>query len=112
MINEKRKSRRQQMTHVAKIFIGPQQIHDCKLSNVSETGARIEVADSSVLPDRFLLLLAPRGGARRACRVIRREPNHIGVEFVRPTDKPQTKPAAQPESNTAGAAVPEHAKQD
>lgn len=103
MIVEKRKTRRQRLHHVAKILTGPRQFHDCKLSNVSETGARIEVADSSVLPDRFLLLLAARGRARRACQVIWREPQHVGVKFVRRPERPAAKPAAPSRSDAAGA---------
>ena len=104
MIIEKRKTRRRQLRHGAKLFIGPKQFHDCRLSNVSDAGARIEVADSGLLPDRFLLLLAARGTVRRACQVVWREPNQVGVRFVRAVAKPAKKSAKKPAKPSPPAA--------
>ena len=109
MIEEKRKTRRRQMRHSAKLLIAPKQLLDCKLSNVSDTGARIEVADAGSVPDRFLLLLAMFGG-RRACQVVRRGTNHVGVRFVRSSATPARKPAAPSEPVAESAAAPDHAE--
>jgi hypothetical protein len=57
------------------------------LSNVSETGARIDVQDSKIVPDRFTLWLSGNGSAQRACRIVWRKPQNIGVAFERQTAK-------------------------
>ena len=56
-------------------------MHGCVLSDISDTGARLDVEDSSTLPDRFMLLLSGTGSARRSCRVIWRAPAQVGVAF-------------------------------
>jgi PilZ domain len=53
----------------------------CALWDISETGARIAVEDSSALPEHFPLWLSANGSARRTCRVIWRKPKQIGVMF-------------------------------
>lgn len=110
MIVEKRKTRRRQLHHGARILIAPKQLLACRLSNVSQTGARIEVADTGTLPDRFLLLLAARGAVRRTCQVVWRLPNQVGVEFVPATAKPAKKPAAPPQATAEANPAPEHAE--
>ncbi|MGI8524882.1 MAG: PilZ domain-containing protein [Pseudolabrys sp.] len=54
---------------------------ECALSDISETGARIEAENADQLPDQFTLLLSKRGTPTRQCRVVWREANQIGVEF-------------------------------
>ena len=54
---------------------------DCALSDVSDRGARINVHDSEIIPDNFLLLLPGNGAARRQCHVIWRKPQQVGVKF-------------------------------
>jgi hypothetical protein len=55
--------------------------HDCSLSDMSETGARIDIDDSQIVPDRFPLFLSSNGKARRVCTVVWRKPKQIGVTF-------------------------------
>ena len=55
--------------------------HECVITNISDHGAHINVADSDVLPDSFILLLAENGATRRRCRVIWRKPRGLGVKF-------------------------------
>lgn len=109
MIEEKRKNRRRDLRYNARILIAPKQFLDCKLFNVSDAGARIEVADTGVLPDRFVLVLATHGPVRRACEVAWRDPNHVGVKFVsapatpkgdRPR-RPSLRPKSRPRPNDA-----------
>jgi len=54
---------------------------ECVITNISDRGAHINVADSEVLPDSFVLLLAENGATRRRCRVIWRKPREIGIKF-------------------------------
>ena len=53
----------------------------CVLSDISDTGARIEVATADELPDRFTLILSGNGSPRRKCRVVWRQPTQVGVNF-------------------------------
>ena len=53
------------------------------VSDISDTGARIDVQDSNAIPDQFVLLLSSNGAARRFCRVVWRKPTQMGVKFER-----------------------------
>lgn len=53
----------------------------CVLSDISDTGARIDVATADELPDRFTLMLSGNGSPRRNCRVVWRQPTQVGVNF-------------------------------
>ena len=90
-MKEKRKARRQPMRYSAWVALTAEERHGCVLSDVSDSGARIEVQDSAVLPEHFLLLLSANGAARRYCHVVWRKPNQVGVKFE----------AALPESSEA-----------
>jgi hypothetical protein len=78
---DKRKARRRQMRRSAWVALGPNDLHDCKLFDVSEAGARIEVEDATPIPDQFMLFLSRNGAARRACQVVWRNSNQLGVKF-------------------------------
>jgi hypothetical protein len=72
----------------------------CLVSDVSETGARLEVPLIATnghlvdVPDEFVLMLARRGGAYRKCHAMWRTDHHVGVQFQRETKKvtPNWKP--------------------
>lgn len=53
---------------------------DCTVRNLSETGARVQVASLIGLPDSFSLLFDD--GQRHECRIVWRKPEEIGVEFI------------------------------
>jgi len=78
---EKRKTRRRPMRHTAWVAFGPGEMHSCRLSDISQAGARIDVEENVTLPDQFMLLLSNNGAARRACRVVWRNERQIGVKF-------------------------------
>jgi len=83
MIREKRQARRQPLRYTAWIALTAEQRHGCVVSDVSESGARIDVQDSKVIPDHFVLMLSSNGAARRFCRVVWRKPTQMGVKFER-----------------------------
>ena len=58
-------------------------LHGCVLSDVSETGARIDIDESKAIPDQFMLLLSSNGSAKRKCRVVWRKKRQVGVIFER-----------------------------
>ena len=78
---EKRKTRRQSLRHTAWLAFGPGELHGCRLSDISQAGARIDVDEDMSLPDHFMLFLSNNGAARRACRVVWRNDRQIGVKF-------------------------------
>ena len=83
MIKNKRKSLRRQIRYTAWLVLDGDQLHGCVLSDASDSGARLEVEDSKIVPDAFTLLLVGNGSARRKCRVVWRKPQQVGVKFER-----------------------------
>lgn len=53
----------------------------CVLHDISDTGARIDVATADELPDSFTLVLSGNGSPRRKCRIVWRQPTQVGVNF-------------------------------
>ena len=83
MLKDKRKSLRRPVRYTAWLMLEADRLHGCVLSNVSDTGARIDVEDAKTIPDYFLLLLSGNGSAQRKCRVVWRKPRQVGVIFER-----------------------------
>jgi hypothetical protein len=102
---EKRGGRRQPLRYSAWLALAADQRHDCMISNVSQSGARIDVRDSSAIPDHFVLMLTSTGSARRFCRVMWREPNQIGVQFAR--SLAEAAEPAKPGASTDGVPPPD-----
>jgi hypothetical protein len=116
MIKDKRKAARRPMRYTAWIALPDGQLQGCALSDISQSGAKIDVEKADPLPDRFVLLLSARGTPRRTCRVVWRTPQQMGVEFERRFSSPmpasprniapgeKIEPTeAKPETEAAGA---------
>jgi hypothetical protein len=75
---------------------------DCMMIDVSQTGARLCVAESFEGLDlkEFFLLLSSTGLAFRRCRLIRVDGDQIGVEFLE-RDRARKKPAKRQPADTA-----------
>jgi len=85
MLNEQRKSRRKPIQHIGWIATPKDGVlQKCLLSDVSETGARIDVQGNNQLPDAFTLLLTRNAKTRRICHVIWRDGTYVGVRFDHP----------------------------
>ena len=82
MLKDKRRSPRRAMRYTAWIAHPNKKFHGCSLSDISETGARIDIDDSELVPDRFPLFLSSNGKARRICTVVWRKPRQLGVTFA------------------------------
>jgi hypothetical protein len=55
----------------------------CTVSDLSNGGAKLHCQNAASLPDEFVLHLAPGGSlVPRACRVVWRSANDLGVEFT------------------------------
>ena len=81
MRGDKRKARRHRLRRDAWVMLDAGQRCECLITNISDRGAHISIADSDALPDNFVLLLAENGATRRRCRVIWRKPREIGIKF-------------------------------
>ncbi len=80
--SELRRKPRRQFNYRARILTsGKASPVSCEIADISESGARIVLANEQDLPDRFVLLLTAGGEARRICRVIWRDGLRVGVEF-------------------------------
>jgi hypothetical protein len=55
----------------------------CSIADISDGGARILITgDEQLIPDRWVLWLAPNGKVRRPCRTAWRSAGQIGVQFI------------------------------
>jgi PilZ domain len=107
MVKEKRSARRLPSRYTAWVALTAEQRHGCVISNVSDFGARIDVQDSKILPDYFVLMLANNATARRYCRVIWRKPTKVGVKFERNmTEAAEATLAPQSDADLKAASVP------
>jgi PilZ domain len=78
------KSRRQFHYNASVLIDGTSSPLPCAIADISQTGARLVLAKECELPERFILLLTPRGEARRLCRLVWRNGLAAGVEFPTP----------------------------
>ncbi|CAN0113031.1 unnamed protein product, partial [Phaeothamnion confervicola] len=81
MQRDKRRSRRRPMRYHAVLVLDGDAQRGCILSDISDTGARIDVDTADELPNRFVLLLSGNGSPQRHCRVVWRQPTQVGVNF-------------------------------
>jgi hypothetical protein len=94
MQSDKRKAPRKPLRYSARVVIEGEENRGCVLTDVSDNGARIEVENSTTLPDKFMLLLAANNGPRRICNVVWRDEGCVGVHFekrVPATEKASTR---------------------
>lgn len=86
MTTNRRKRQRRPLTYPAHLISldGSGRRFDCTFADVSETGARLVVENSESVPDAVLLLLAGGRGPHRACEVVWRADELLGVRFVPP----------------------------
>lgn len=80
--SELRRKPRRPLHYRARILLSKKgQPRSCSIEDISESGARIVLQKDEELPNRFLLLLSPRGAAR-LCREVWRNELTVGVEFL------------------------------
>jgi hypothetical protein len=75
-----RAAQRFRVTKAARIEDGGFKI-DCRLYDLSTTGAAIEVENAAIIPENFTLVV-PEDGLTLPCRVVRRSTFRIGVVFA------------------------------
>jgi hypothetical protein len=77
---DKRKAARRNVIKTGNIFFGKRR-EVCTVRDISATGAALEVADPSIVPDRFTLVLEMES-ASRWCDAVWRKHRQIGVRFA------------------------------
>jgi hypothetical protein len=81
LVLERRKSARSRILKSAKLILGRTSIIDCAVRNLTNTGARIQVANTVNLPQDFEMTF-DGGHSIRPCRLVWRTVTETGVEFV------------------------------
>ncbi|WP_426435896.1 PilZ domain-containing protein [Bradyrhizobium genosp. P] len=84
VLSDRRKTTRRKVLDTALIRFGDLSM-SCVLRDVSDTGAAVQVAAQSEVPDEFRLIV-PRS-TTFLCRVIWRQGALIGVSFVQLQDR-------------------------
>ena len=103
-IEEKRETTRQRS--YGDIWVDPGELATpifCKVLDISHGGARLMVQGASVLPDTFVMCMAT---SKRHARVMWRSGQEVGVEFQKPTRKPEPRsprPAPEPAASASDA---------
>ena len=80
-MQERRKRGRAQVIKNAKLVLGTSSVVDCVVSNLTNTGARVEVPNTIALPDN-LVLTFDGGRSMRSCRLVWRTLDETGIEFL------------------------------
>jgi hypothetical protein len=79
-MDERREASRHRTLKAGKIVVHPHtSVFDCTVRNLSPKGALLIVASLAGIPDKFDLVIG--GSESRACRVIWRGEDRLGVEF-------------------------------
>jgi len=85
--NEQRHSLREQVNFSAWIAIGKGTVTlPCTVIDVSDDGARIELASPAGLPNDVYLFITKDGSRRRRCRITWRSETQIGVRYMGPIE--------------------------
>ena len=90
-IKEKRETTRQKS--YGDIWVDPGELATpifCKVLDISHGGARLMVQGASILPDAFVMCMAT---SKRHARLMWRSGQEVGVEFEKPTRKPEPRSA-------------------
>ena len=81
-MQERRRSGRSRVLKGAKIVFGKTSLMDCIVRNVTNSGARLQIANTVELPEDLGLTL-DGGYSIRSCRIVWRTVTETGVEFIR-----------------------------
>ena len=84
MSSNRRKSARRPIGYGAKIIaIDKSWERDCRVVDVSDSGAKLAIAESAEIPKDFILALSMHGKPTRQCHVMWVGDKEIGVVFER-----------------------------
>jgi len=80
-MQDRRRLARSRVLKSAKLVVGTSSVVDCVVRNLTNTGARIAIPNTTRLPED-LVLTFDGGRSMRPCRLIWRRLDETGVEFV------------------------------
>ena len=80
-MQDRRRLGRSRVLKSAKLVVGTSSVVDCVVRNLTNTGARIAIPNTTRLPED-LVLTFDGGRSMRPCRLIWRRLDETGVEFV------------------------------
>jgi hypothetical protein len=81
IVVERRKAGRSRVLKSAKLVLGRSAIIDCVVRNLTNKGARLQIANTLDLPRDFEMTF-DGGYSIRPCRLVWRTVTETGVEFV------------------------------
>jgi hypothetical protein len=81
MSSEQRRKPRKPLRHTVWVQVRGEKPTGAVMSDISDSGARLDVREPDGIPDRFIMLLSKNGQARRMCRVVWRSDRQLGVQF-------------------------------
>jgi len=79
-MQERRRSARSRVIKGAKLVLGASLVIDCVVRNLTNVGARIQISNTTDLPES-LELTFDGGRSYRPCRIVWRTTDETGVEF-------------------------------
>ena len=80
--HDKRSVARRELSHIARVATGVGAPIECRMTDVSFTGARLLVRDASAVPQHFMIVLNDK--LSRWCEVIWRDDKSVGLKFTVP----------------------------
>ena len=86
MHKDKRKHHRRSCEQTAWILYSDGSHRPCTIRDISLEGARISIAQSGAVPDRFVMALTADRRQTRTCQVMWRRGGYVGVWFA-PADR-------------------------
>ncbi len=79
-MSERRNNTRSRVLKSAKLIVGRSSTIDCVVRNLTNVGARIQIPNTTGLPEK-LQMTFDSGRSLRPCRIVWRTLNETGVEF-------------------------------
>jgi len=93
---ERRKDHRRTLASPCWVDAGAgKQPIECRISDISKIGAKVTCRTSDQLPNEFSLYLTRDGNVGRRCKIVRRDNDDIGLEFIGNAAKPKWGDAAK-----------------
>jgi hypothetical protein len=84
MSGDRRESLRRDLDQRCWIDVGPDSPPaECRLHNVSKTGAKLTSESLGKLPAEFFLYLTKDGKVGRRCQIVRNEETELGLRFIK-----------------------------
>jgi len=81
-VRERRKFIRSRVLKSAKLVFGASSMIDCVVRNLTTAGAHVDIPETAELSESVTMTF-DGGRTLRACRIVWRKPNEVGLEFTR-----------------------------